>query len=283
MKTALILYYTCSNNTKKIARLLERQLSDRNWSTERSSLVDFNPEQQSISPDLVVIGVPVHYWDIPDPALDKIKQLPRFENSYGFVFSTYGKCVCNEVPFFLAEALEQKGVSVLGGARVLMPHATRVDPENRLGDIDPEFGRGEPSKANLDQISSGFENILSLLEKSEPASFDINRLKQLHTRGKRAGIMNFFMSTNSRRSVMPDIEHNQEQCTSCAACAAACSNQAIIIYDGLIRLQHKQCAKCYKCMEICPSHALTIDYDKAVFWTKSIHPFASKTDTKVIT
>lgn len=283
MKSALILYYTCSNNTKKIARLLGQQLAGRNWYVARSSLEDFNPKPQLISPSLIVLGVPVHYWDIPDPALEKIKELPRFDNAYGFVFSTYGKCVCNEVPFFLAKALEQKGVSVLGGARVLMPHATRVDPKTKLGDIDPEFGRGEPSKANLEQISSGFEKILTRIENEKPASFDIEQLKQLHTRGKRAGIMNFFMSTSSRRSVMPDIEHNQKKCTSCAACADACSNQAILLNDGMIRFQQKQCTKCYKCMEICPSHALTTDYDKAVFWTKSIHPFASKTDTKVIT
>ncbi len=283
MKKALILYYSCSNNTKKMARHFEKELIRQDWIVEQYSLNSFLSLELTFVPDLVIVGVPVHYWDIPEPALKKIRDLPQFQSAYGFVFSTFGKCVCNEVPFFLAKELEKKSVTMLGGAQILMPHATRTSDGARIGDMEEDFGKGEPTQETLVAINRSFHALCDTIEQKSTRTFDILKLKSLHTRGKRAGIMKHIMNTSSRRSVMPDIEHDPEKCTACRACVSNCTIQAIDLgEDKKIVVNKNDCKKCYHCMEICPSGALSINFDKAVFWTRSIHPMAKNTRTRII-
>ncbi len=282
MKTALILHYSCSGNTRKMARYFKQQIEKRGWSVKLSGLDTINRKEIPASADLILLGVPVHYWDIPDAALERIRKLPQLTAAFGFVFSTFGSCVCNEVPFRLARELEQKGVFVLGGAQVLMPHSTRIDHGNRIGDTEADFGKGEPTQKNLEMLSQGVKRLLKQIETGTAERIDINRLKPLHTRGRRAWIMNRFMSTDARRSVMPQILHIQEECTGCEACILACPAQAIVLCDKRITIHPSSCKKCYRCMEVCPSRALTTDFEKAVFWTRSIHKFAKNAQTKII-
>ena len=65
-----------------------------------------------------------------------IQNLPQFTDTAGFVFSTYGKCVCNSVPYKLAKELQMKGVTILGGAQILMPHSARLNENVRIGDVE---------------------------------------------------------------------------------------------------------------------------------------------------
>ena len=65
-----------------------------------------------------ILGVPVHYWDIPNPAKELITKIPRYSNTSAFVFSSFGRCVCNSVPFFLAAELIAKGFKIVEVARL---------------------------------------------------------------------------------------------------------------------------------------------------------------------
>ncbi len=42
MKNALVLYYSCSNNTKTIAEYTENVLKEQKWNVEISNLALFN-------------------------------------------------------------------------------------------------------------------------------------------------------------------------------------------------------------------------------------------------
>ena len=148
MKKALILYYTCSGNTLSIAEDTGKILKDLNWEVGVFGLRSYNQSKGWFDPDLLILGVPVHYWEIPDAALRMIQRLPQFENTAGFVFSTFGKCVCNCVPYHLAKELQSKGVLILGGAQIAMPHAARMDANTRIGDVEIPFGKGEPTNEN---------------------------------------------------------------------------------------------------------------------------------------
>ena len=185
--------------------------------------------------------------------------------------------------FFWRKNLKKKGISILGGAQILMPHATRTSNGERIGDMEDDFGRGEPAKETLASINRPFHTLRNAIEMENTKEFDILKLKSLHTRGKRAGIMKYIMNTSSRRSVMPYIEHDTDKCIACRACVSNCTIQAIDLgEDKKLIVNKNDCKKCYHCMETCPSDALSINFDKAVFWTRSIHPMAKNTRTRII-
>ena len=63
-KTAWILYYSNSGNTKNLADLAEATLKDCGWAVESASLMDFNPAKME-KPGLVLLGTPTHFWAVP--------------------------------------------------------------------------------------------------------------------------------------------------------------------------------------------------------------------------
>ena len=144
MKKALVLYYTCSKNTLMIAEGTVEILKNLNWEVTVLDLRSYNQNENSFEPDLLILGVPVHYWEIPGAALRMIQRLPQFKNTAGFVFSTFGKCVCNCVPYHLAKELQSKGVLILGGAQIAMPHSARMDANTRIGDVETPLVKENP-------------------------------------------------------------------------------------------------------------------------------------------
>ena len=283
MKNALILYYSCSGNTKVIAEYTKKILKDRKWNVKISNLDSCKTTNNFTDIDLLIVGVPVHYWEMPEAALRMLRDLPSFQNTYGFVFSTFGKCVSNRVPYHLAKELRAKNINVLGGAQIVMPHSARVDENTRVGDIDISLGKGEPNEENLKNIKSVLFDISEKIENNNVNFFDIKNLKDLHTRGFTANIMNVLMTTNMRRGVMPDILYDKTKCNQCKKCISICDYQAIKFSDdNLIVINKKLCKRCYKCIENCNTNSLYIKWDQAIRPTRSIQKFAKNNETRVI-
>jgi len=284
MKNALILYYSCSGNTKAIAEYIENVLRDKKWNVKISNFDSCKTRNNFTDIYLLIVGVPVHYWEMPEAALRMLRNLPSFQTTYGFVFSTFGKCVCNSVSFHLAKELRAKNINVLGGAQIVMPHSAHIDENTRVGDIDILLGKGEPNEENLRNIKSALFDISEKIENNNVNSFDIKKLKDLHTRGLTANIMNLIMTTNMRRGVMPDILYDQSKCIQCKKCISICDYQAIEFSDdNLIVINKKRCKRCYKCIENCSANSLYIKWDQAIRPTRSIQKFAKNNETRVIT
>ncbi|MFC1853257.1 EFR1 family ferrodoxin [candidate division CSSED10-310 bacterium] len=283
MNKALIIYYTCSGNTREMANITAKILRESDWEVRVYNLRTYKPERISFEPQLLIVGVPVHYWEMPDAAVKMIRDLPQFKNTAGFVFSTFGKCVCNSVPFQLAQELQAKGVNVLGGAQIVMPHSSRLDEHTRIGDIEPSFGQGEPSADIVRQYGIALRDITHKINEGPVAALDVTKLKALHTRNAVANVMNVFMTTGMRRDFMPYVQRNVEKCIQCKKCVSHCDYQALKLSGQKeFSLLKKRCKKCYTCIEVCKQNALYTNWKQVIFWTRFIHPFSKNTDTIVI-
>jgi len=280
MKKALVLYYTCSRNTSNIADDTGRILEGLNWKVRVSSLHSYHQNKDSFDPDLLILGAPVHYWEIPDTALGMIRRLPQFKNTSGFVFSTFGRCVCNSVPYHLARELQSKGVLILGGAQIVMPHSARMDANTRIGDVEDSFGKGEPTEENWGKYKSVIQDIAKRVENGNVNEINVNELKKLHTKNAVASIMNVCMTPGMRRNPLPYVQLDNEKCIQCHQCVAGCDNEAIKLSDdGEILLDKNLCKKCYKCIEECGEGALYTKWDQVVFWVRFVHRFSKNNKT----
>ena len=280
MKKALVLYYTCSNNTLTIAEGTGVMLENLNWEVRMLNLRSYDRNKDSFEPDLLFLGVPVHYWEIPDAALRMIQGLPQFKNTSGFVFSTFGKCACNCVPYHLARELQSKGVLILGGAQIAMPHTARIDANTRIGDVETSFGKGEPTRENRKKYELIIRDIAKRVESVNVDEINVNELKKLHTRNAIMSVGNVFMTVDMRRNPLPYVQHDSEKCKQCYKCVSNCDYQAIKLSDDKeISIDKKLCKKCYKCIEECHQKALYTDWDQVISCARFIHRFSKNNKT----
>ena len=280
---ALILYYSISNNTKWLGIKAQEALTSKSWESDIFHLRDFNSKKYPYNPDLIILGVPVHYWDIPNPAIEKIRSLPRFNETAAFVFSSFGRCVCNSVPFLLAKELVEKNCRILGGGQIVSPHSAKVEGGQRLGDLEMEFGKGQPNDIALGEFVSVIKRLAEEIETNKAVQIDLKELKKLHTKGIVASLMSYLTSDRQRMRSMPHIEYAKENCEYCYKCIKSCDAGAIKCTSlKEIVINKKMCNKCYKCTDICPSGALTTNWNKVIFGTKVIHIFAKDVTTKFV-
>jgi ferredoxin len=279
-KNAYIAYYSCTQNTERLSYQMKKQLEAMNWEVKISRLQDFEVNYCNKGINLLIIGVPVHYWDMPEPALNLIRKLPTFTNTYGFVFSTYGKCVCNEVPFSLAKELFNKGIKVLGGAQIISPHSAKINGSARLGDEEVTYGKGHPDNNEIYLLNTTITKIINNIEKNYSLNFNFYDLKQLHTKNILAKLMNTITTNKIRQKFMPHVKFLKNNCSQCRKCEKSCDSNAIKIDEKFnFFFDKKLCNKCYKCIDKCDKNAIVTNWNQVIFWTRFVHILSSNTNT----
>lgn len=281
---ALILYYSSSGNTKKMAIEARNVLRDMDWDVSIRNLRSYKQTMHASDPHLIILGVPVQYWEIPDAAVRMIRTLPQFENAAGFVFSTYGKCVCNTVPYDLAIELQSKGVSIVGGAQIVMPNSSPIGENTRIGDVEASFGKGEVTETNLANYKSVLQKIAKRVENHDLDEIDVTRLKGLHTRNVIATLMNIVTTADMRRGSMPHVQHDEKKCVLCKKCVRLCDYQAISLSDeNEFSINEDRCKVCYTCIAGCPKNALFTNWEKVNSGSRFVHQFSKNTETLFVT
>jgi len=282
-KKASILYASFSGNTRKVARVAREALAAHGWGAELVNLRKFERGRHAVDADLIVLGVPVQYWDIPNAARIMIRRLPMFRKTPAFVFTTFGRCVCNSVPWALAMELADKNCSVLGGAQIIAPHSAKLDGGPRLGDIEESFGKGQPDPAALLEFREALITVAAKVEEKQTRPIEIERLKALHTRGLTADVMNRISSHRMRQDFMPWVEHLEVNCERCYGCLNACDSGAISNNGtDTIVIDRNLCNRCYKCTDICQNSAMTTDWKRVVFWVRTVHLLARDTTSRFV-
>jgi len=258
-KTAWVLYYSNSGNTKDLADLAETALNDCGWAVESASLMDFEPTEVK-SAELVLLGTPTHFWAVPAMAWKGIARLPDLSGAAGFVFSTFGNVFPSGVPYVLAKALEKRGAKVLGGAALVAPHNFMDGQGHRLGEVYREFGKGQPDEAQLADFTKAVKSVAEKAEKKDYSGFDIRRLKSPKPA---LTFMDRFLPVEWELKALAPVTFDASKCQDCGLCVQNCDTQSITNGSGQTKaINPKTCKRCYTCARQCPSKALTVDWTK---------------------
>ncbi len=256
-KTAWILYYSNSGNTKNLADLAEETLKDCGWAVESASLMDFDPAEIK-NPGLVLLGTPTHFWAVPAMARKGIARLPDLSGAAGFVFSTFGNVFPSEVPYVLAKALEKQGAKVLGGAALVAPHNFLDGQGHRLGEVYQEFGKDQPDETHLTAFAGAVQSVAEKAEKKDYSGFDIQRLKSSKPV---LTFMDRFLPVEWELKALAPVTFDASKCQDCGLCVQNCNTQSITNGSGNTKtINPKTCKRCYTCARQCPSGALTVDW-----------------------
>jgi len=267
---ALILYYSRSQNTTQLAKAAEAAIAACGWQVIRMPLARAVKAFPEVDPSLVVLGVPVHYWTVPAAAMELIQNLPAMNGSHAFVYSCYGGCVTNNVPFTLAQEMTAKGARVIGGAQFLAPHSIRNAGGRRLGEEEERFGKGHPTGKALAEFADALTRAARAIETRSARPVNQDLLK-INTMGFISGVMDAVSPLKMKRAFMPPVTVNPSACDGCHACSSVCDTGSIKHEGaGIVRIDQKTCYRCYGCIEVCPNNALTTNWKQAEWLVRSM-------------
>ncbi len=254
-RTALVLCHSNTGNTAILAKEAVAALEEQGWTVNQLALERAQKELPEGKPDLVLVGTPIHFWQVPVPAVDMIRNLPAFQGAGAFVFLTYGTVFDGDAPYQLAREVEKKGARVLGGASVLAPHNFKIGATQRLGDAHAEFGKGQPDAEVLADFRASVRAVAAKVD-NNINGFDISTLRSPKP------VLTFLdglMPVSMQRSALPKVKWNEESCTHCGKCVKSCTTGSIRTDDGRITTNHKTCYRCYQCLWTCESQSRTAD------------------------
>jgi hypothetical protein len=176
IETALIIYWTKTGNTEKVANSIKQGLEEANLHVTLKKVEDAG-NVDYFDYDLICVGCPSYSWHPPEPMTDflqkkfnyyrengKIKLGAPLVDGKAIVFVTYsgphtGIAEATPVGKDIGQYFEHIGFSVLAEWYVLSEFHGSIEnsTKGRLGDI-----RGKPTAAQLQGIKEAASSIIKM-------------------------------------------------------------------------------------------------------------------------
>jgi len=114
---ALIIFYSETGNTEKVARAIAEGLERAGVKTLVERIENLRPEEIRHF-DLVCIGTPVHYAAPASRVREFLEKLPELNGKKAAVFCTYGLFGASRTLAMLRSILEERRAEVLGELKI---------------------------------------------------------------------------------------------------------------------------------------------------------------------
>jgi ferredoxin len=226
--------------------------------------------QATGNPICLFIGSPVYRDVAVPPVVSFMDQLPTMDGALAVPFVTWGQACSGIALWQMARALNLKGFSVVGAAKVLAVHSMMWQSSNPAG-------QGHPDHSDLQKIETFVETLIRRLESADieplaPGTLDYQPPEQAEQmKNKLDGRW-----TNIPKNV------NTERCTQCAVCEDVCPAAAVGLdpYPGF----NENCFDCFNCIRFCPEDAIepaTSMDDIAAFIRERVRTIKEQPDTQI--
>jgi flavodoxin/ferredoxin len=255
LMNVLILYFSATGNTAKIAKVIEERfkeegvkvtMSDITPLAERQGKIDFEPYQA------VIFGAPVHTRRAPRIMREWLETLDG-QGKKCSMFFTYGGFGAHPSHYSTRKILEEQNFIVVSSAEFLGAHTFNLGGwralEDRPNSLDFEVVK-DYVELTFKRFTGEDERILGELEKTEyteeqldwAESLRFKNLTQLPTRGG-------------------------EECGLCLECEELCPTGAMEAESG--EADEEKCIACLACVSNCPENALKIN-DMSNSWSRKL-------------
>ena len=192
----LMLYFSATGNTARIARIIEESFSELGARVTMSDITPFASRQNKIDLEpyqAVMVGAPIHSWRAPRVVRELLKTLDGKGRKCSMFF-TYGGFGVHPAHYSTREILQEQNFIVFSSAEFLSAHTFNIGGwkamEGRPDESDYALAR-EYASRTYKRFTGEDDGVLFELEKTEYTdeqldsieSFRFNVLTQLPTRG----------------------------------------------------------------------------------------------------
>ncbi len=242
---ALVAWYSQTGHTKLYGRIIAKEWARQGLETMSTDIRDIDRETLS-SYDLMAIGTPVFYYDMPVPVKDWLQKIPEIKGTAVASFVSYGGPGGN---------VHNTGVAVLdlltekGGVPIAMGSF------GNMGAFPPDWAGGKtdnvlkhrhlPDEGTFEAVRVFADDILKKVQEKKP-------LEVSGTVDPRDLIKGGF-ATWSIKALSGDHTVDTARCVKCGVCLKKCPVGAINIREGSIN--SSDCVLCFGCINNCPVQA----------------------------
>ena len=257
-KKPLVLWYSQAGHTRRIGRVLAHTFRKRGLACTAADIRDVRVDQLP-SFDLIVVGTPVFYYDVPEHPARILQDIPRIDGTPAASFTTYGGPGNNQhnTAVSILEKLQARGgvpidLETFGNMSTFAPTWSIGNRERVLA------YKHLPNRETYAKAREFAARILGNLEQkrvlalSREVTFD-NFMKHL------APIW-FTKLLIGEHSIDGDM------CIGCGTCVEKCPVDAAHPEES--RIDRDRCVACMGCINNCPEQAV-----KMVFMGHDVYGF----------
>ena len=248
---SLVLYYSQSGNTEKVAKAIQSGIIS---ATGQCDIAFLDLKQTKVSSlldyDLIGIGAPAFGFLEPGNVATFLKRLKRLTPLAGkdsFIFTTHAGHPGNIFPSMEGK-LKRAGLRLLGGfgcdGQYFLPHR-----------ITPWFTDGHPDQTDLKQAADFGREMADKKEQLDKGK----AVPLAHFPWLRGGIYRD-IAILGKESAKIRFTFDREQCAypKCRLCVDKCPMDCINLdTDPVVVYQGRGCIDCSFCEQVCPTGAVT--------------------------
>lgn len=253
-KNVIIVYVSPAGSTRHVANSITEQLTKL-----KSSVSVFDLGKASEAADVkaafqtpenvesLYVGSPVYASRPVPPVLDFLSGLPDNLKVPAIPFVTWG-AVCSGIALLeMAQALEAKGMPVIGAAKVAAVHSVMWNADNPLG-------AGHPNDEDDKMIREWIRRMHIKSSSKAPSGMDIQELAYYPPEARKE-MAKVTMAALKER--FPKRSIDETLCTQCNVCKELCPTDAIELSPYPVFQDN--CILCMNCVKECPESAIKID------------------------
>jgi len=253
MSKGIVIYFSQSGNTKKIAEAIHKGIHASLGDCDLIRLKDVS-QKDLATYDLIGLGYPT--WSSKEPPNVRafVNEIVSLEGKHVFAFATHGALpsglISSIAPLFKEKGLKMVGFKDWYGG-VTMPHIPKpymTDGHPDEIDIKEAEIFGAEMAVLSQKIYGGEDHLLPNLMKESDQKVHGQRVKMPEDLAE------------ARRLTKESMRINEEKCTRCNLCVENCPVNAIDFTESPPIFKTERCVPCWYCEQICPTGAIEINY-----------------------
>lgn len=274
-KKVFIVYFSPAGSTRHVAGVIEKQfraLGTDVWVLDLGECRDGTTQisqqiEESKDNSCLFIGSPVYVSHAVPPVMECIAGIKENTGAFAVPFVTWGGACSGISLFEMGKALLNKGITLLGAAKILAVHSLMWQLEHPLG-------KGHPDSNDDRMVEDLVNHIHHKLHSDIPKGI---KLSDLGYQTKENHLEMEKISLKAAKAQMPRREIDTTLCTQCQICQEVCPVDAIAL-TPYPEFGHN-CIFCFSCMKKCPEQAIKSDLseiwqrikDRAAFFSEHPH------------
>jgi len=269
IRKATVVWYSQTGNTQKCGKVLAKTFENKGIMVSYGDMR--NLDQTKITDaDLIVIGAPVFYYDIPDYVKDFIQSLPDLKGAPVAAYVTFGGPEGNQhnaACSILEGLVEKYGVPVgLSAFMTISSYSLSFKVDGK--DNEAEQNTILPDQNTYKKVREYAEFIKSEVEKGSTSVFKKTlTLREFST----------YFGPEWWTKLFVDNHHIiEEKCVGCGTCVEKCPTNSIDL--DTFSVNTDTCVLCFGCINNCEYQAVNMEYDNEK--VMGFHEFLEKNNLK---
>ncbi len=253
IKKAVILWYSQTGNTQKCGKVLAKTFEKKGITVIYGDLRELD-QTKITDADLIVIGAPVFYYDIPDFVKDFIQSLPDLKGIAVAAYVTFGGPEGNQhnaACSVLEGLVEKNGVPV--GLKTFMTISSySLSLKANARDVKTKQNTILPDQNTYKNVREYAEFITSEVEKGNTSVFKKTlTLREFST---------YFGPEWWTKLFVDNHYIIEDKCVGCGTCVEKCPTGSIDL--DTFSVNTDACVLCFGCINNCEYLAVNMEYSK---------------------